>query len=978
MIHRGMVWLLLLPVLGWGQASGTGSFNGTVVDSTGAVVPGAMIGATNSGTGMGRTATSNEHGFYTITGLPPGTYEVKAEFSGFATEVKKDVTLLVGATLTLDFTLRPAATSQQVEVVGAGALMETTQSEVKGTIQTRELENLPLLNRNFSGLVTLMPGIRPAAPWDPTKQTIGGLSIGGSRGRNLNTTVDGGDSKDNVVGGLLQNFTVEGIQEFKVALHRFSAAEGRSSGASLTIVSKSGTNDLHGSAFLFARDETFQAKDFFARRDHLQKPPFSRQQFGGSLGGPLKKNRAFAFGAIERIREDTGITVPNPLFNEIERLALFGAKAAHQIPKPFRETMYTIKGDVKFSDADSFTVRWAQQRNNRDNDQINTPNHDLSVPTFDINHLYSLVASETRLFGARKLNQFTFQVNDFLNLIDSPVTPPPTGNLITPSVAIGRGSLAIKQQTTQRKLQFRDDFSLQTGNHSLKFGGDYNRFLKYGGEINFGLFGSFTLFDDPSVILSNPARFPQGLQTPGIVSNFAQATAPSDFNFFGAQQASGYFQDDWRITRRLTLNLGLRYDVDINFYDLDELPQNRTLQVLQRIGSSYARLPHTDRTNLAPRVGFAYDPSGKGTMVIRGGYGLFFDESFINPIFPVVTQSKRVLNVTVTRTNTAPGQGELANFRLGIDPPPSPPGGLVNLPPGGRSSGRWIDPDYRSPYAQHASIGVSRQLGHGLVLDADYTHVLGLHEFRQYLGLNPLVTGPDGRSRRRLAPIFGAVLGDPDILGEIRVAQSTNRSRYDELAVKLERRARKATFQFSYTFSRSFAFGGLAADNNLLAQDQDNMFGPGEWGPTQNDERHRVVLLGVFELPWWGIQLAPVLQAASARPYNRTAGVDLNRDGLNNDRFIDPATGRPVSINSARGDAFFLTDLRATKFFRFQAERMQLGLFTEFFNLLNTVNFGNNFNGNARSTQFRKPVGFIGGIGTGSPFQAQFGARLSF
>jgi len=963
----------------WGQTSATGSFSGTVVDTSGAVVPAATMTATNTGTGIARAATSNEHGFYIITGLQPGIYEVKADFSRFATEVKTHVTLLVGATLTLDFTLRPAGASQQVEVVASDASMETTTSDVRATIQTRELENIPLLNRNFSGLVTLLPGVRPAASWDPTKRTIGGLSISGSGGRNLNTTVDGGDSKDNVVGGLLQNFTIEGIQEFKVTLHRFSASDGRTSGAAMTIVSKSGTNDVHGSGFLFARDQTFAARDFFAKQDNLPKPPLSRQQFGGSLGGPIRKNKAFIFGAIERIRENTSLTIPGDIYNEMTLLAPFGAVPIHEIPQPYRETLYTIKGDVKFSDRDSMAVRWAQQRNNRSNDQITSPNHDLSEPTFDQNHLYSLVGSETHLFGDRVLNQFTFQVNDFLNLIDSSVTQPSTSNLVFPSLSIGRGSLAIKQETTQRKLQFRNDFSVQHGNHFLKLGGDYNKFLKYGGSLNFGQFGSFNFFDDPSVILSNKTLYPEGFETPGAVESFSQATAATDFNFLGAQQFFTYFQDDWRVSRRLTLNLGVRYDVDVNFYDLSELPQNRTLQVLQVINSPFAHLPHTDKGNIAPRIGFAYDPTGSGKTVIRGGYGLFFDESFINPLFPVVTQSKPLLDVTVTDTNTNVGIGELANYRFGVDPTPSAPTGVTQLPPGGRSAGQWIDPNYRSPYSQQASIGFSRQLGHGVMLDADYTHILGLHEFRNYLGLNPLVDGT-----RRLAPEFGSVLGDPDILGLITIAESTNRSRYDELAVKVEKHMRRVTFQASYTLARSYAYGtttsglgSLAADNNLVAQDQDNMFAPSEWGPTRNDGRHRVVVLGVFALPWWGIQVAPVMQASSAQPYNLIAGTDLNGDGINNDRYIDPATGKQVSVDSKRGDPFFLTDMRVSKIFRIK-ERSELSLFSEFFNLFNTVNFGNNFQGNSRSPKFEQPIGFIGGIGTGSPFQAQFGARFSF
>ncbi len=957
----------VIPSFGWAQSSGSGGFSGIVIDSAGAVIPAAVITVSNPATGMTRSVSASERGFYSITGLPPGLYDVKAEFIGFATEIKRQTPLIVGTTLTLDFELHPAWAIKEVEEGGETALLETTQSEVKGAIQTRELENLPLLNRNFAGLVTLLPGIRPASPWDPTKITIGGLSISGSRGRNLNTTVDGGDSKDNLVGGLLQNFTLEGIQEFKVSMHRFSAVDGRSSGAELTIASKSGSNDLHGSGFLFARDAAFQAQGYFANRDNLEKPPFSRQQFGGSLGGPIRKSRTFLFGALEHIHEQTSVSVPTALYDEMVLLQPFGAKPVHAIPHPFGDTLYTIKLDYKIGERDSMMVRQALQLNDRGNDQIGA-NHDLSVPTFDENRLVSLVASETHLLGGRRLNQFTFQVSDFLNAIDSHSSSPATGNVSTPSISIGRAGISIRQTSFQRKLRFRDDFSLQAGKHGLRFGGDYAKFLKYGGYLNNGDTGTFTFFDDPSTIVADRGRYPQGFQTEGLVSSYSQATGQGDYQTDGAQQAAVYLQDDWRITRNLTLNLGMRYDVSVHFYDDDELSSNRTYLLLKKIGHPYAAgAPQTDKRNFAPRFGFAYDLGGRGTMVIRGGYGVYFDESFLSSLSSAIAQSKPTVYAVETRTNTNLGKGELATFRFGVDAPPTIPR-AVDLPVG--STGQWVDPSYRNPYTQQSGIGFSRSFPNDLTFDVDYTHILGLREFRNY-NLNPQVNG----GARVLAPLFASVLGNAKALEGIVLRQSTNRSRYDELAVKFEKRGKRATFQASYILSRAYGYGGQAGDNSATAQDQKNIFAPSEWGPTGLDERHRVVVLGVFELPAWGIQFSPILQASSARPYNLTAGVDLNGDGTNNDRWIDPATGRQVSVNSERGDAFFLTDLRVTKFIKFK-EKMQLGLFTEFFNLFDSTNFGANYNGNAHSTQFKQPVGYIGGAGY--PFQAQFGARFSF
>jgi hypothetical protein len=952
------------------QGVNTGAFTGTVKDTSGGVIPGVTITIINTGTSIGRTATTNGQGIYNVGGLQAGVYDIKVEYSGFATQVKKNVTLTVGGILTMDLTLAVSGGTEVVEVGAVAPMIETTQSEVHGTIQTKELENLPILNRNFSGLLMLMPGVRPANPWDPTKRTIGGLSIGGSTGRNLNATIDGGDSRDSQVGGLLQNFTTEGIQEFKVAMHRFSAAEGRSAGAILTIVTKSGTNEFHGSAFLFARDTVFQAKDYFSKRDNLPIAPLSRQQFGGSVGGPVIKDRAFFFGAVERIRQDTSMTIPDNAYNQLLLLVPYGAAPVHQIPQPYGETMYTIKGDFKISDTDTLSVRWAQQLNNATNDQITTPIYDLSVSNHDKNRLYSILASETKSIGSNKVNQFTFQFNNFLGDLYSNILPPATGSLTFPSVAIG-GSVATGQVNQQQRVQFRDDFSTLVGRHTLRFGGDYGYYLKLGAIFTYPQ-GTFVFFDDPSVITSDKTRYPQGFATPGAAQSFSQTTTHPGYSVAGTQAISGYFQDDWKVSNRLTLNLGIRYDVSVNFFGFQDMPHNLTYLALKAIGNPYGtRTPSSDKSNLGPRVGFAFDPSGKGDLVIRAGYGLYYDPGFLNQAWPALSQAQGTPQITVTSTNTAVGVGQMATYRLGIDPLPAPPPAPNLLPKGGQTNGFILDPDLRNPYSQQASAGFGFRFRGNYVLDADYTHVQGVHEYRFY-AINMLSNGV-----RALGAQFDAALGDPKLLGWIRIAESSNRSRYDEFAVKLERRGKRMSFQGSYTLSKAYGFAGDVVGSISVAQDQNNMFAPGEWGPSGNDSRHRVMVSGIFQLPL-GIQLSPVMQAETARPYTLTAGTDLNKDGNNNDRYVDPATGQQVAVRSARGDPFFLTDLRATKFFRFKRERLQLSVFAEFFNLFNTVNFGNTYQGNSRSPTFKQPIGFMPGIGTGSPFQTQFGMRFSF
>ena len=324
-----------------------------------------------------------------------------------------------------------------------------------------------------------------------------------------------------------------------------------------------------------------------------------------------------------------------------------------------------------------------------------------------------------------------------------------------------------------------------------------------------------------------------------------------------------------------------------------------------------------------------------------------------------------------TRTNTAIGVGELATYRFGIDPVPARPTITDRFPPGASTNASWYDPDIKDAINHQFHIGYSHELAPGTVVSADATHIAGLYETK-IVDINTLVNGV-----RRLAPALGDVYGDRNLVGSVQILAPIGRTRYDELAVQFEQRLPRTTLRLSYTLSGAYAYGGTIVGGSAgccIAQDQDNLFGPGEWGPTITDERHRVVAIGVLDLPY-GVQLSPIFQAASARPYTLTAGLDLNRDGIINDRYVDPATGAQVAVNSQRGDPFLLMDLRATKFLTF-SENRRLGLFAEFFNLFNTANFGQTYSGNARSVTFKQPTGFI--PGSGYPFQVQLGARLLF
>jgi hypothetical protein len=322
------------------------------------------------------------------------------------------------------------------------------------------------------------------------------------------------------------------------------------------------------------------------------------------------------------------------------------------------------------------------------------------------------------------------------------------------------------------------------------------------------------------------------------------------------------------------------------------------------------------------------------------------------------------VSISISSTRAA----QLATYRFGIDPLPPQPQDANTLPRG--AAGEYLAPDITDPRNQQMHIGYAHQLAPNTAVSVDFTHVIGRREFRR-ININPIVNGT-----RVLAADFVRVYGIPDKLNAVNILVTNNESRYDALTVQFQRRVQRVTIQAHYTLAGAYAYGGStgARSGAAVAQDQFDQFAEGEWGPTGNDERHRGVIMGVFELPY-GIQVSPVFQAASARPYTLTAGQDLNRDGTNNDRYIDPATGKQVAVNSQRGDPTTVMDVRTTKFFGLGGER-KIGVFAEVFNVLNTANFGNSYTGNGRSATFKQPTGFVPGIGYA--LQLQLGARFLF
>ncbi len=991
---------LVLMTAGVASAQATSTFIGRVLDQDDAVLPGVAVTATNTNTGVARTTVTNAEGAFSMPGLEPGIYDVKTELTGFADAVRERVTLAINATLTLDFRLRLAGVEETLTVTGQAPLIETTQSKFASTIETTELENLPMITRSINGMLALLPGATPMTPTDSTKRNVGSVSYGGNSGTSMSVTVDGADNRDNRQGATLMQFSLESLEQFQLASSQFTAADGKTGGVAISMITKSGTNVFHGSGFVYARDKALTARDYFTARDNREEVPFNRQQWGGSLGGPLLRNRMFFFGAFEFVNQNTSVPVPDRQFNELELLV--SATRAGLIPAglvnpdhprygetPTHLTMYSFKTNVQLNNNHSLMARYAGSADTQWNGEFTTPNNDMREPLDTFQHFWSAVVQHGWVLGNRGLNQLTGHVNHNDRLVDahSVITgehysrdfpnvnffPP---RLAFPTVNTGAGGSA-GSNTDYDMVQLRDDLSLLSGNHSLKVGANYQYSFRLGVLNGNEHFATMTFFDDPSVILSNSnGRYPQGFQTPGIVSRWQQANGGA-LNGVGywahsrrdLSQFSAWFQDDWRATPRLTLNLGLRYDIDINYLDEDHNADNATRLVLAAINHPFAAAPGTQYKDISPRLGFAYDFRGDGERVLRGGYGLYFDSHLSHVITDIMSQNYRPLNALAVLTNTAIGRGELASYRFGIDPLPAQPIEGDSLPP--NSAGQWLGPDVVNPRVHHMHVGYAHALAATTMFSVDYTRQLGRRGLMA-MNLNPIVNGT-----RILAPDFAAAFGRGDVLSAVNVKTSLGESRVDQLTFKFQRRLPRTTISAHYTLAGAFAYGGswAARSGTTTPQEALDPLGPGEWGPTGQDERHRLVATAVLELPY-GIQLSPVFQIASARPYTLTAGSDLNADGNNNDRWIDPETGGQVSVNSARGDSTLVTDVRGTKFFALGGER-RIGVFAELFNVFNNANFGGSYTSSARSVHFRQPTGLLI-PGIGYPRTLQLGARFLF
>lgn len=1014
-----VVAMLLFTSPAAAQITATGSLSGTATDKTGAVIKGATVTATNKGTGLTRNATTDDDGNYKIDLLPPGRYDIKVSAGNFADATSENVELLLGKN-EVNFMLNPPGVTGTVTVTsGETELVSREKTDISMNITPRDVQDLPLNGRDLANLAYLAPGAKPVDSYDPTKNRIAIFGVNGSSGRNVNVTVNGIDNKDNTVGGPVMQFPLEAIQEFVISTQRFSAVNGRSEGAAVNVATKSGTREFHGSAFFQLRDKKLNATevDPTTQTKLAAKPPFNRKIWGGSIGGPIMKgdHPTFFFFAFERQSEATSIPVPSDAVAELTLVKSLGADPASIIPTPYHDTRINARIDHTLNSRHNIFASYSDQKNLGLNDQFAGigGRADLTAGNFTKNRLLLGNVTLNSAFSNTVVNAATVGYQYWNNLIDTDKKVPtftfPTG------ITFGTNT-NVPQQSYQSKYQFKDDLSITRGNHTYRTGVDYLWEPKLGGFFEFNPTLEIDFNTLPSGILALPGKF----ATPSVVGGMSATAGNPYFNLPGGAKMLGlYFQDDWKFRHNLTLNLGLRWDKDFNLIGGAAQSKNRTYLALKAINHpAAASLPRDDSKDFSPRVGFAWDIGGTGKHVLRGGYGLYFGQTFLNiPLF-MIQQANPTIFASVFALSTGdvvPGTGGKilgVDWRYGVDPLPTIPPPQTAIAAG--NTGRIMSPGYQNPYTQQWNIGYAWQFNAYSALEFDYIHVLGLHESKT-LNINPqrrLLNEAFG-STRPLDAAFDAA-GQPR-LGRIDLEASVGRSRYDGFNVSYRRRLHNHfTVNSTYTLSRALAYDGNSAAFRNRAVNHFDYFNPYSLGPVPNDTRHRFTLSSVFDLKH-GFQISPIMQLESARAYSPSYSSAVDVLGLGSGRanrvvvftaspndvkatlnsFGDPGASNTNRIkyrdciragqctifpfDNLRGQPYFQLDLRVNKNFRIH-ERATVGVFFQMFDLTNRANFGNNFATDVRQTTFGKPNAFItpGGVIIPHAFSGEFGVRFSF
>ena len=996
-----------------------GSLVGTVNDSSGARVPGAAIAIKASEWSMERQTKSDDRGEFRFSDLAPASYEVSVQAAGFA-DAKSTVIVSVSSTREITVTMNPAASQQQVNVTASASSitsqpMDTSSAVHGGVVTSRDLDTIPLAQRSFANIAYLVPGTEPVEPSDPTKARITAVSFGGSSGLNDISSVDGMDNSDDWIGGFLQNISPDAIHEFAVQTSQQDASTGRTVGGSVVITTKSGTNDWHGGGAFYERAADLNARYPIENPAPLPKQPFSRQNYIATVGGPIIKDKLWFFASFESVQEHASIAYsPNSLtqFNALASLASQGLiPGASSIPVPnnvtipFTDYMGTLRFDWAQSSKSSWYLRGSTDSYLTGNALVQQATLPSTGATTH-NNYFNIVLGNQYIFSPTWLGSFTLGVS-YLHLTQSP-----NSNLgfalafpfsSTSQTISGFETFGDQQFVTpitafpilrnQEKYQVRYFVTHVSGSHSPSFGVDFIHEPVMSGALPANAENLTVFAQDPTFYLSNPKQFAVDLTctptaTLPVTDGTSCSSAPAGDGSFSqnVQRLGFYAQDSWRVTPRLTVNYGLRYDTSFGLFSASgqsqlNNPAYQTMLALQIPLFQHPGAPHDYRLAIAPRLGVAYALGESRSTVLRAGVGMFYND---------LAQNGWV--TALTAVNQPPG----------VCTKPGDPGCIPGDAFGG--AGALIDPAYKTPYALHASAGIEHAFNAHWMLSADWTNETGVHSFARYQYQAGYTV---------FSPLFAQDLAtQQQNVPDFTVFRSDNRSRYEGLSVNLQGNMRRLTLTMNYTLSSAKTWGCVLGElfdyvdgvcNPLHA------FGPGDYGPSGEDVTHRFVLAGTLHLPG-GFLVSVLSQAESGRPITLTTPVDVNGFGdVLDDRAV--INGVQTTLDQFRGTPYVQTDLRVSRAFTFR-DRWKVIPFAEFFNLFNRNNPGANYvtdisalpvpvNNLANATAFclnadcsetrpitspkqlLVPAGALGdffGPGTtvGIPFAAQLGVRVSF
>jgi hypothetical protein len=946
-----------------------GSISGRIADQSGGSLPGVVITATHVETGVPREAVTDEGGAFRLAGLPVGTYRLEAKLGDFQA-AGDEVAVGLGENKPVNLVMR-LALKQDVTVTA----LPPRVSSIQENVDFPRLETLPLNGRQFADAVATLPGVGLGSHSDGSKSSQHTAQVNGGNGRNMNTIVDGGDNNDDTVGGIAQQIPLEAIQQLSLLSVRFDAEYGRA-GAVMNIVTKSGTNTPRGSWFNLFRDDTLNARTTSERNADVEKQGYERYQYGGSFGGPIVVNRTHFFGALERTHQDTA--------QVIDTGGLFEGDGVRDMR--MRQDLFSGKVTTVLTPSQYLAVRYAYEGNSQPSGAGRT----IAATAWatSTNKYHSVNANHSWALRRSALNELVFQFSDYKN--DTPASAAGPAITLANGTHKGGANPNAPQATEQRRWQVRNDYSWTMS----RFGGLGHEFRTGASVVHTPRLFVLNQGGTLGMLTMRTNDVNGGVASLLKIGGTASSNIPLTWYGF-------YVQDDWRVTDRLTLNLGLRWD----YLDGIQIEQTSTnflnMQAAGETGrfegtllEDFGKTPRGDRDNIQPRLGAVYDLFGNGRSLVRGGFGVHTDMAYTNA--NVLTSSLEgggiVASVSCLSSSAptpycdptrgfihADGSGTLFHY--------TDPLSVLGIPDSIPTTGEVVSPRLEQPFTYQSNLGFSQELNRLTSISVDYVHVEGRD---LNMRVRPNVdTDPGPGVVRYLNGIAVTPFSNA-----FRTVISKGRSRYRALILSGRRRmADGFDLNASYTLAKATSDVGTAYDEltqNLL-QDINDPFSDFQNGPsTRTDARHRVTASAIVRAPY-AISVAAILSYRSALPVTTLAGTDLNADGQNNDHTtvayrytgLDGTVatfeeaGTCETVNCSRRAPFSQLNLRISRAFPLFREA-RIEAIAEVFNVFNAKNPFISTSSTFTGSTFMQPIAYAGDLGQGEQRVAQFGFRITF